>query len=1317
MRLLMFALSLAIALALPRHSQAQTVEQVLAKNLAARGGEAKLAALQSLRTTGKVVIGGRGFSLEAEFGLLQKRPGSMRFEVTLQGLTQIAAYDGREGWQISPFGGRRDPERQSADDSKSLAQQGELDGPLVGWQRKGHRIELLGTEDVDGTPAIKLRVTRKDGDLQYVYLDPDTYLEIRVATVSRVRGAESISETDYGSYQQVAGVWMPFAMESGQQGAPRNFRISVDRIEANVAVDDALFRFPTAGSQRSVISGPGVEPVKPPLAPAPLTAGAVPTLDAGSISGLDARNIGSAAMSGRIAALAATLVDGKVHLYVGAASGGVWKSLDGGTTFKPIFDKNPVQSIGAITIDPSNPKIIWVGTGETWTRNSTSIGDGIYKSTDGGETWTNMGLRESERINRIVVHPRNSSIVYACVPGKLWSDSADRGLYRSTDGGKTWGLALKGGNLSTGCSSVALDPKNPDVVMVGMWDFRRKGWTFRSGGDGPTAPSGSGMFRSVNGGQSFSQLTPSSAKGLPEGPWGRVEIAYAPSDAKIVYALIESRKSALFRSGDGGATWEARDRSQMMVWRPFYFARLVVDPTNPNRLFKPNLNLIVSEDGGRSFSSTGGGAHGDWHDLWINPQNPKHIIGGDDGGLFTSFDGGNRWHKSNNLPISQFYHVSVDNKDPYQVYGGLQDNSSWVGDSSYPGGVTNSRWENLYGGDGFWTLVDPTDPDAVYAESQGGFIGRVDRKTMTARDIQPKAGYKEKLRFNWNTPIYLSPTQKGTLYLGGQFLFRSRDRGNSWQRISPDLSTNDPEKQKQEQSGGITVDNSSAEMHTTIYSISESPRNAQVLWVGTDDGNVQLTRNGGKSWSNVVSNVPDLPKHSWVSWIEASRFDAATAYAAFDRHTFGDMTPWVYKTTDYGATWKRIVTPQQGVRGYAHVIKEDLVNRDLLFLGTELGLWISLDAGQHWAQFTGGDFPSVAVREVQVHPRDNDLIIATHGRGIWIIDDLTPLRALTEETLQKQTAFLPSRPVQQRIQGNGGWVEGDATFVGESEPAGVTISYYLRTRHIFGGMKLEILDSAGKLIDTLPVSKRRGVNRVTWAARVPPPQVPKAAQIAFSAITGPRVVPGTYTVRMTRGAEVVESKFTIGLDRRAKFTVADRKAQFEAVMKAHALFGEMSKLVRNLETTRAAVLDRAKGLPANDALGAKLRAAADRLEEAKKLIVATKEGGDITGEERIREHLDRAYGSLDSWEGRPARYQVERVEVLRRELGDVAKEFESIVAKDVRSLDGELKSRKLEPIPAIGALGAVDQLDRVASECVASLGARCDAAAGAVATD
>src|SRR5881275_2184976 len=470
-----------------------------------------------------------------------------------------------------------------------------------------------------------------------------------------------------------------------------------------------------------------------------------------TISGLGARNIGSAAMSGRISAIAGVKEpSGKITLFVGAASGGIWKSDDGGTRFRPVFDEQAVQSIGAIAIDPKNSKNIWVGSGESWTRNSVSIGDGIYKSSDGGETWTNAGLPKSERIAQIVVSPKNGDSVFASVPGALWSDSADRGLYRTTDGGKNWELALKGSNSSTGCSTVAIDPKDPNVMFAALWDFRRKGWTFRSGGDGPNAPSGGGLYKSTDGGTTWNDIATS--PGLPSKPWGRVAVTVAPSNPNIVYAFVEAEppKNGLYRSDDGGKTWQARDRSQNMIWRPFYFANLIVDPKNPNKIYKPGGGLIASNDGGKSFSGIGGGGHGDWHDVWINPANTDHLIAGDDGGLWYSYDGGNRWWKADNMPVSQFYHVSVDMDQPYHVYGGLQDNSSWVGDSAYPGGITSSRWENFYGGDGFWMFADPSDPDYIYAEAQGGEIGRVNRKTHESRTIKPLPNYGEgKLRFNW----------------------------------------------------------------------------------------------------------------------------------------------------------------------------------------------------------------------------------------------------------------------------------------------------------------------------------------------------------------------------------------------------------------------------------------------------------------------------------------------------------------------------------------------------------------------------------------
>jgi photosystem II stability/assembly factor-like uncharacterized protein len=1006
-------------------------------------------------------------------------------------------------------------------------------------------------------------------------------------------------------------------------------------------------------------------------------------LDSEAISGLGARNIGSAAMSGRISALDAVHEGDRLTIYVGAASGGVWKSTNGGTTFKPVFDKQTVQSIGAVAIDPKNPKVIWAGTGESWTRNSVSIGDGIYKSTDGGENWTNMGLRDSERIAKILIDPSNSSTVYACVPGKLWSDSDQRGVYKTTDGGKTWSLILKGSNLSTGCSMMSMDSKDPKTIYAGMWDFRRKGWTFRSGGDGETAASGSALYKSTNGGSTWNNLDAASAKGLPAKPWGRIAVTVAPSKPSVVYAFIEAVPplNGLYRSDDGGKTWEARDRSQNMVWRPFYFANLIVDPKNENRIYKPDGPLIFSADGGASFSIISGGAHGDFHDVWIDPQNSDHVITGDDGGLWYSYDSGNKWWKAENLPVSQFYHVSVDMAKPYHVYGGLQDNSSWVGDSEYPGGITNSRWENMYGGDGFWMFADPTDPDYIYAESQGGYIGRINRKTHEIRPIQPLPRYNEKkLRFNWNTPIHISPTNKGTIYIGAQVLFRSRDGGQTWDRISPDLTTNDPMKQKQELSGGVTVDNSYAEMHTTIYAIAESPRNANIIWVGTDDGNVQLSRDAGKTWTNVTPKVAGLPKNAWVSSVEPSHFAEGTVYATFDMHTFGDMRPYSYVSKDFGKTWTPVVTPDAGVRGYAHVIKQDLVNKDLLFLGTEFGLWVSVDGGASWARYKGGNLPAVAVRDLAIHPRDNDLVIATHGRGIWIIDDITPLRSLTPSVLASNVAFVKARPTVQRIGAFGGWVNGDAAFVGQNPSDEAIITYYLQKRHIFGDMKLEVLDSAGTVVTTLPSTKRRGLSRVTWSMRLKPPTVPAAASSAGGASVGPRMLPGTYTVRMTKDKEVYSMPLTVVPDSRTTHSLADRRAQFNLAKRLSALLGEMSVAVDRLNAVRLALDSRAGALPAGDPLIARLRSASSSVDGLRKKIVATKEGGAITGEERLRENLADLYGNVNNYDGRPTQMQLDRTEAIERELHDVVRDFDAWLGREMSGINSALAAKKLEPI-------------------------------------
>jgi len=817
---------------------------------------------------------------------------------------------------------------------------------------------------------------------------------------------------------------------------------------------------------------------------------------------------------------------------------------------------------------------------------------------------------------------------------------------------------------------------DPNTIYATMWDFRRQAWTFRSGGPG------SGIFKSTDGGDHWSEINESNAKGLPAKPYGRIAIAVAPSKPNVVYAMIESKKSALFRSDDGGQSWKQLDASQYMVWRPFYFANLIVDPKDENKLFKVDLVLLLSVNGGKSFQPVSGSAHGDFHDVWIDPNNSNTILAGDDGGLWRSLDGGTRWEHFMNLPVSQFYHVSLDNADPYHVYGGLQDNSSWVGDSSYPGGITNSRWENFYGGDGFWMWEEPSDPNYIYAEAQGGTLGRVNRQTHEIRSITPYPLYGEKkLRFNWNTPVQISPNDKDTLYVGAQFLYRSKDHGQSWERISPDLSSNDPEKQKQEESGGVTVDNSAAEMHTSVYTISESPKNGQLIWVGTDDGNVQITRDAGKTWTNVATNVSGLGKAPWVTWVEASRYNESTAYATFDRHMYGDMKPYLFKTTDYGKTWTALNT--QNVRGYAWVIKEDTKNPNLLFLGTEFGLWISIDGGQRWAQYKGNNFPNVAVRDIAIQPRTSDLVLATHGRGMWVIDNIAPLRDLTPEVMTQEAVFLPIPPAIQYIDANGGWPEGDNSFSGPSRPEAAQIPYYQRSRHIFGDLKIEIFDSNGKLVDTVASSKKRGLNTTSWSMHLKAPLVPPTASAMFGAAIGPRVLPGVYKVKMTKGDKVYESEINVVLDPRAKYTVEDRKLQFALAQRLSGLLNHMSWSVDQIIGVRDGANQRASKLPANDPLRKQLAALAADADKIRSKIVATKEGGAITGEERLREFLGTLYGDVNGYDGRPTDSQVARADVLQRELEDVIKEFQGITDKALPAINKQLAAKKLPPIKPI----------------------------------
>ncbi|HEX8184392.1 MAG TPA: glycosyl hydrolase, partial [Blastocatellia bacterium] len=804
-------------------------------------------------------------------------------------------------------------------------------------------------------------------------------------------------------------------------------------------------------------------------------------VDSSTFGAIEARHIGPAITGGRIAAIDGVASDPRI-IYVGSAGGGVWKSINGGTTFKSVFDKY-TQSIGAVTIDQAHPETVWVGTGESWTRNSTSVGTGLYKTADGGDSWKRVGLENSERIARIVIDPKNSDTVYVAATGHLWDGNEERGVYKTTDGGKTWQRALFV-DSDTGCADLAIDPQEPRILYASMWQFRRKPYFFTSGGPG------SGLYKSTDAGKTWKKLT----KDMPEGELGRIAVAVAPTRPNTVYAIVEAKKSAVYRSEDLGESWAKVSSSQSATGRPFYFASVTVDPKDYNRLYKPDYSLSVSTDGGQSFVARGGRAHGDFHAVWVNPLDPFQIYVGTDGGVYVSNDKANSFRFLSNLPVGQFYHVSFDMEQPYNVYGGLQDNGSWMGPSQSVNGIENKDWRNVGFGDGFHTYPDPLDKDIVYSEFQGGNVLRFHKSTGEIKAIRPYPRQGEpKYRFNWNTAMALSPTNKNALYIGAQFLFRSTNRGESWERISPDLTTNDPAKQKQEESGGISIDNSSAENHCTIFTIAESPLDEKVIWAGTDDGNVQVTRDGGKNWANVTPNIQGLPANTWCSTVEASRFERGTAYATFDGHQTGDLKAYVFKTVDFGKTWRSLGAEM--IQGYAHVIREDRVNPNLLFVGTEFGLFLSIDGGEQWAQFTG-NLPPVSIRDIAIHPREHDLILATHGRGILIIDDITPLRQITPKVLETAATLFESRPSQMTIPLVAQDFPGDAEFVAANPTENATITYYLKDRHVFGDMKVEIYDSEGKLMATLPAGKRRGINRVTWAMRQKPPKVPPSPNLA-----------------------------------------------------------------------------------------------------------------------------------------------------------------------------------------------------------------------------
>lgn len=899
--------------------------------------------------------------------------------------------------------------------------------------------------------------------------------------------------------------------------------------------------------------------------PVPRTQTLTPT----TVGGLHFRTIGPAAMSGRIVDIA--VVESNPYTYYAAsATGGLWKTTDNGTTFTPLFDHESVPSIGCVTVSQSTPDVVWVGTGEATNRQSSGWGDGVYKSTDAGLTWTSMGLKDSEHIGRIVLHPTNPDIVYVAALGHLWGPNKERGLYKSTDGGRSWKASLHI-NDDTGVSDVAIDPADPNILYAAAYQRRRRAYGFDGGGPG------SAIYKSTDAGEHWAKLT----HGLPSGDYGRIGLSVYRKDPRVVYASVEQglrynastayeqRKAGIYRSEDKGETW-----TFMSDWnpRPDYSSQIRVDPNDDQRIYV--VEYSYSDDGGKTFVHPRQSLHGDDRLVWIDPHDSRHLLKGDDGGLGVSYDRGVKWLYVTSLPVSQWYHVAVDMRTPYWVYGGLQDNGCWRGPSAtyFSSGITNEDWIRTCGGDGFKSLADPNDNSTFYSESQ--YLGLVRNNSITneERDIRPddkhgaiqarrnwtvwgKPGAKEPelgnamAPANWDGPFILSPYDSQTIYAGTNRLWKSTDRGDTWTPLG-DMTTG-VDRSTLRIMGQLPTETTLAlddgiPYYPTITEISESPLKRGLLYVGTDDGNLQVTQDDGKHWANLTKRLPGLPETMWVSGIEASRHSAGTVYASFDGHRSNDFTNYLYRSTDFGNAWSSITGDLPADR-VIHAVHEDPKNPSLIYVGTEHGLYLSADVGQHWVAMVS-NLPRVPVNDFVIHPRDNDLVLATHGRGVWILDNITSLQDLTPQVMTEAAHLFAPRAAAEIRYFNPKAHTGDMLFRGENPAAGALIDYYLQSDP-GAGLSVAILDATGKPVAALKPTHAIGINRIVWNLRydaLPAPPADGESGGRTAQIAGPFVMPGAYTVRLTAGGKTLDQKLQVLEDPRVQVAVADRQAWTDA---------------------------------------------------------------------------------------------------------------------------------------------------------------------------
>jgi photosystem II stability/assembly factor-like uncharacterized protein len=945
-------------------------------------------------------------------------------------------------------------------------------------------------------------------------------------------------------------------------------------------------------------------------------------LDMDKLKGMKPRSIGPAGMSGRITSIDAVVSNPDI-IYAGAASGGVWKSTSGGVSWEPIFDKEATLGIGALAIQQDNPAVVWVGTGEGNPRNSLNGGYGIYKSLDAGKTWKLMGLEKTRHIHRIVIDPKDPNTVYVGAIGSPWGEHPERGVYKTTDGGATWERVLFVDN-KTGCADLVMDPGNPNKLFAAMWEHRRMPWTFKSGG------SSSGLHVTYDGGKNWKKLT--DKDGLPEGDLGRIGIAIAASKPDVVYALVESKKNALYRSDDGGIKWAKVNDKEEIGDRPFYYCEIYVDTKNENRLYTIYSRVNVSEDGGKSFRQLLPyyGVHPDHHAWWIHPEDPSFIIDGNDGGLNITRDMGKTWQFAENIPVGQFYHINVDMQHPYNVYGGMQDNGSWGGPAYVwrNGGIRNSYWQEVLFGDGFDVSPDPDDARFGYAMSQGGNIRIYDLQTGATKNVRPTHPNPDmKLRFNWNAALAQDPLSNSTIYYGSQFLHKSTNKGDTWEIISPDLTTNDPEKQKQHESGGLTMDATGAENHCTILAIAPSPVKQGVIWVGTDDGKVQITQDGGKTWSEVSSKITGMPKGSWVAQIQASSKNAGEAFVVVNNYRLFDYKPYLFRTRDFGASWESLVSAAQvGDNNYTLSVVQDPVESNLLFLGTENGLFVSVDGAKNWTKWTN-EFPAgVPVMDLVIHPREHDLVIGTFGRAIYVLDDIRPLRDMAKQGagVLNNTLKVFNPPVAYQVetqQPSGPRFNADAIYDGQNRSTGALISYSInkpvekkeetkveeksakgkkgdskktepttddkkesKSKVKYDSVKLEVINAKGEVIRTLTqkAPEDNGINRMNWNLTEKGPNRPLRTERSggrggFFEPSGPEVLPGEYKLRLTFGDQKDSTMITVKSDPRYNTPMAVIEARYamiqnlnkmtEAAEKASSRLRESLKIVEDFEKT------------------------------------------------------------------------------------------------------------------------------------------------------